>query len=213
MMTRLISFMKPLWSALKRDVSPPSPIVSPHSIVPTNHLPPSLSVIPAALVKPNSGPRSWSKAVRRRTSTAFTPTINQIADPEPGSFQHKAHVGINEKGDMVSEGEVDRRWSSFLDEPVRPKVSSIDPSLIHRLRFDLVSFPASTISHRPRLEKIEEVFARLTSIPTSSSIPLSAPFWTLCLRSGISMPLIGRADRYSQFYVLWRMELGPSPIR
>ena len=134
--------------------------------------PPSSPSFPPALVKPNSGPRSWSKSVRRRTTMAFSPAVNQITDPEPGSFQHKAHVGINEKGDMVAEGEVDRRWSSFLDESVRPKVSSVDPPLIRCLGFDLVSFPASTISNHPRLEKVEEVLARLTPIPT---LPFDTP--------------------------------------
>jgi hypothetical protein len=54
---------------------------------------------------------------------SFAPAMNQIADPEPGSFQHKAHVGIDESGNVVSEGEVDRRWSDSLNGPVRQKVS------------------------------------------------------------------------------------------
>ncbi|KAF9645492.1 hypothetical protein BDM02DRAFT_3189688 [Thelephora ganbajun] len=74
------------------------------------------------LVKPSSGPRSWSKTVRRRATITFTPTINQITDPEPGSFQHKAHVGIDEKGNIVAEGEVDRKWTDFLSGPIRPKL-------------------------------------------------------------------------------------------
>lgn len=53
----------------------------------------------------------------------FTSAIDQITDPEPGSFQHKVHVGINERGNMVAEGEVDRRWTESLSGPVRPKVS------------------------------------------------------------------------------------------
>ena len=53
---------------------------------------------------------------------SFAPSISQIADPEPGSFQHKGHVGIDEKGNIVSEGEVDRKWTDFLTGPVRPKV-------------------------------------------------------------------------------------------
>jgi len=77
-----------------------------------------------ALVKPSSGPRSWSKTVRRRTTMSFSPAINQIADPEPGSFQHKGHVGIDGKGNMVTEGEVDRKWTDFLTGPTRGKVSS-----------------------------------------------------------------------------------------
>jgi len=74
------------------------------------------------LVKPSSGPRSWSKTVRRRTTMSFSPAINQIADPEPGSFQHKGHVGIDGKGNMVTEGEVDRKWTDFLTGPTRGKV-------------------------------------------------------------------------------------------
>ena len=58
---------------------------------------------------------------------SFAPTINQIADPEPGSFQHKGHVGIDERGNVVAEGDVDKRWSGFVDEPARPKVGCIDP--------------------------------------------------------------------------------------
>lgn len=78
------------------------------------------------LVKPTSGPLSWSKTVRRRKTKTFTPSLNQIADPEPGSFQHKAHVGIDEQGNYVAEGGVDRRWSEILSAPVRqlPRRSS-----------------------------------------------------------------------------------------
>jgi hypothetical protein len=78
-----------------------------------------------ALVKPSSGPRSWSKSVRRRTTMVFAPAINQITDPEPGSFQHRAHVGIDGKGNLVAEGEVERRWSDFLSGPTRPKVGFV----------------------------------------------------------------------------------------
>jgi len=80
------------------------------------------------LVKPSSGPRSWSKSVRRRTMI-FSPAIDQITDPEPGSFQHKAHVGIDERGNMVAEGEVDRRWTDSLSEPVRPKLQRAPTTL------------------------------------------------------------------------------------
>jgi len=73
------------------------------------------------LVKPSSGPLSWSKSVRRRKTRTFTPTLNQITDPEPGSFQHKAHVGIDEGGNVVAEGGVDRKWTDVLGGPVRPK--------------------------------------------------------------------------------------------
>ena len=56
---------------------------------------------------------------------SFAPAIDQITDPEPGSFQHKAHVGIDERGKMVAEGEVERRWTDFLSGPIRPKVSLV----------------------------------------------------------------------------------------
>ena len=114
MTTRRISFMRPSWFALKRDVCLPfvSPLPTPSD---PHHFP--------ALVKPSTGPRSWSKNVRRRTS--MFASLNQIADPEPGSFQHKAHVGIDDRGNMVTEGEVDRKWSDFTSEPARPKVSSL----------------------------------------------------------------------------------------
>lgn len=73
---------------------------------------------------------------------SFSPTIDQITDPEPGSFQHKAHVGIDEKGNIVAEGEVDRKWTDFSSGPARPKVSlallklfegwiKVDPSVRH----------------------------------------------------------------------------------
>jgi len=84
------------------------------------------------LVKPSSGPRSWSKSVRRRTTMTFAPTIDQIADPEPGSFQHKAHVGIDGKGNMVAEGEVDKGWTDFLSGPTRPKLQRSPTTLVSR---------------------------------------------------------------------------------
>lgn len=77
-----------------------------------------------ALVKPSASPRTWSKSVRRRTTMNFSPGMSQIADPEPGSFQHKAHVGLDETGNVVTEGEVDRKWSDTLGGTApRPKVS------------------------------------------------------------------------------------------
>jgi len=113
------------------------PFCSPHSI-PSNHASPPIHHLHrfSALVKPSSGPRSWSKSVRRRT-TMFAPSINQIADPEPGSFQHKAHVGIDEKGNMITEGEVDKKWTDFLIGPVRPKVSFLNSGSTYCSRFEL----------------------------------------------------------------------------
>jgi len=64
--------------------------------------------------------------------------MNQIADPEPGSFQHKAHVGIDEKGNMITEGEVDRKWTDFLSGPIRPKVSFALPPDCSRFRLGLI---------------------------------------------------------------------------
>ena len=125
--TRRISFTRPLWFARKRDVS--LPLIS-SAPTPSHHTPLLCGVrrFPA-LVKPSAGPRSWSKSVRRRTTMSFAPVINQITDPEPGSFQHKAHVGIDEKGNIVAEGEVERKWTDFLNGPVRPKVSSLNSNL------------------------------------------------------------------------------------
>lgn len=124
MTMRHISFTRQLWFAQKRDVSPLSLHLT--SLNPS-HLttyPPSYHTRRViALVKPSSSPRSWSKSVRRRTTLSFAPSIDQIADPEPGSFQHKAHVGIDEKGNIVAEGEVDRKWTDFLSGPTRTKVS------------------------------------------------------------------------------------------
>lgn len=64
----------------------------------------------------------------------FASAIDQIADPEPGSFQHKAHVGMDERGNMVAEGEVDRKWTDSLSGPVRPKVSCDSSNLDSVLR-------------------------------------------------------------------------------
>ena len=121
---RHTSSMKPLWFARKRDVSLlfiRFCFISVH-LISSYNLPLSSHPSPA-LVKPSSGPRAWSKAVRRRSTMSFTPAIDQIADPEPGSFQHKSHVGIDEKGNIVAEGEVERKWTDFLNGPTRAKVS------------------------------------------------------------------------------------------
>lgn len=112
--------MKLLWFVLKRDVSH---LFAPSHFLISHPTPPFRHVHFPALVKPSSGPLSWSKTVRRRKTKTFTPTLNQIADPEPGSFQHKAHVGIDEGGNVVAEGGVDRKWTDVLGGPVRPKVS------------------------------------------------------------------------------------------
>jgi hypothetical protein len=56
---------------------------------------------------------------------SFSPAMEQITDPEPGSFQHKAHVGLDEKGNILAEGEIDGKWSDLSNGPTRPKVSSL----------------------------------------------------------------------------------------
>ena len=89
----------------------------------------------------------------------FTPSIDQIADPEPGSFQHKSHVGIDEKGNIVAEGEVEKKWTDFLNGPIRAKVSFILEVIFEvRIGVDLsMSYLASTISNHARLEEAEEI--------------------------------------------------------
>jgi len=114
--------MKPLWFARKRDVSTLFILFWFISVHPIS-LPSRYIYRFPALVKPSSGPRSWSKTVRRRSTMSFVPAIDQITDPEPGSFQHKSHVGIDEKGNIVAEGEVERKWTDFLNGPTRVKVS------------------------------------------------------------------------------------------
>jgi len=88
----------------------------------------------------------------------FTPAIDQIAGPEPGSFQHKSHVGIDEKGNIVAEGEVERKWTDFLNGPTRPKVSFYPQLSEAWIGVDLsVSYLAATISDHAWFEKAEEI--------------------------------------------------------
>ena len=103
---------------------------------------------------------------------SFAPTISQIADPEAGSFQHKAHVGIDEKGNVVAEGEVERKWTDFLGGPVRSKVSlfSLTYSMFGVDRS--VSQLASTISDRAWFEEVQEIPTGLISMPTLLPYPI-----------------------------------------
>jgi hypothetical protein len=72
-----------------------------------------------ALIKPNPLSRSWSKSVQRRRSTlpvgSLAFSAMKITNPEPGSFKHRAHLGLDEKGHILAEGEVDKEWSVLFN--------------------------------------------------------------------------------------------------
>ena len=93
--------------------------------------------------------------------------MSQIADPEPGSFQHKAHVGLDETGNVVTEGEVDRKWSDTLGGTApRPKVSftRLRSELWVEVNIVVFFLIASAIFDDTRLEEAEKILAGLRSI-------------------------------------------------
>jgi len=95
------------------------------------------------LIKPNPLSRSWSKNIQRqRTTTAkstgirtFPPT--KITNPEPGSFKHRAHLGLDERGHILAEGEVDKEWSVLFNGTLGKSnlKSSRSPSFIVSKKF------------------------------------------------------------------------------
>lgn len=71
------------------------------------------------LIKSNAPSRTWSKSGQRRSATLPVgglpfPTL-KIANPDAASFQHRAHLGLDDKGEILIEGEVDKKWSILFN--------------------------------------------------------------------------------------------------
>jgi len=70
------------------------------------------------LIKPNPLSRSWSRNVQRRRSALPAGSLKfptKITNPDPGSFKHCAHLGLDDRGEIIVEGEVDKKWSVLFN--------------------------------------------------------------------------------------------------
>jgi len=85
------------------------------------------------LIKPNQESRSLSKSIRRAKSSLTLPfSALKISSPMPGSFVHRAHMGLDEKGHILAEGEVNKEWPLLFNGAHEKKSSQnhLTPSFI-----------------------------------------------------------------------------------
>jgi len=70
------------------------------------------------LIKSGTPARSWSKNPRRSSTLPIGnlsfPSL-RITNPDPASFKHTAHLGLDERGNILVEGEVDKEWAIMFN--------------------------------------------------------------------------------------------------